>query len=75
MNCPNWAKSSRAGKPAYSGDLLVVAGDEGDSAFPELASPVLKNKLPGRVPLHDRAFAFLVTPKLPLSGRSEKLIG
>lgn len=27
-------------------------------------SPNPKNKLPGRLPLSDRAFAFLVTPKL-----------
>ena len=27
-------------------------------------SPDPKNKLPGRLPLSDRAFAFLVTPKL-----------
>jgi len=29
-------------------------------------------KLAGRLPLSDRPFAFLVTPKLPLGGRSEK---
>jgi hypothetical protein len=39
-----------------------------------LCSWYLGKKLPGRLPLSDRAFAFLVTPKLPAKrGEVEKL--
>ncbi len=39
----------------------------------DLPSRGPEKKLPGRLPLSDRAFAFLVTPKLPLGGRSVKI--
>jgi len=39
-------------------------GGEGDTVRIFGLSPNPKNKLPGRLPLSDRAFAFLVTPKL-----------
>jgi len=40
---------------------------------PQVAN--FEKKLAGRLPLSDRPFAFLVTPKLPLCGRSEKSDG
>ncbi len=39
------------------------------------ARSALEKKLAGRLPLSDRPFAFLVTPKLPLCGRIEKSDG
>ena len=53
-------KTASGGKRCGGGDLRAVSN--------------LKNKLAGRLPLSDRPFAFLVTPKLPLGGRSGKFV-
>lgn len=39
-------------------------GGHKKGASNNLDAPIFKNKLPGHLPLSDRAFAFLVTPKL-----------
>jgi hypothetical protein len=54
--------------------ICPVSGPKHEKgASMKLDAPISKNKLPGRLPLSDRAFAFLVTPKTPVfTGEVEK---
>ena len=67
-----WVQArSRRGRKVFKESLAVRPNRP---TFSRLEGWNLGKKLPGRLPLSDRAFAFLVTPKLPLSGRSGKFV-
>lgn len=64
---PNWLSRPDLCKPPSAPRKWPPLDPEARSA--------LEKKLAGRLPLSDRPFAFLVTPKLPLCGRIEKSDG